>query len=379
MTDHDHASGPTAGATVGPRSVERTAYGVSMTIRVVQWGSGNVGRSSIATVHARPDMELVGMFVTNPDKVGRDAGELAGVGPIGIAATADVDEIVALDADVVLHMPLPSLVHGVDPGADLDHFCRLLASGKHVITTVGYMYPVVYGDEVVERLRAACDEGGTAFHGTGANPGWFGDLLPLLLSGLSLRLDRVEVQEVSNFQHYPSPEIMFEMMNFGRTPDEFEQRSGRHRTWLDGLFTEAVQMVADGIGAPVDGVDSEMQTWVADRDLATAAGTVAAGTVAGQRWHWRASADGRVLVQQETVWRMHRDAAPDWPVGDWSIRLVGEPEMQLSLPHSWNRDVLGSTAAHAINAIPYLIDAGPGVKTFLDLPLIAGRGSAFGR
>jgi hypothetical protein len=347
-----------------------------MGIRVVQWGSGNVGRSAIATVSARPDMELVGLLVKNSAKAGLDAGELAGIGPIGVSATDDVDAIVALDADVVLHMPLPSLVYGDEPDADLDHFCRLLASGKHVITTVGYMYPRVYGDEVMSRLAHACAAGGTAFHGTGANPGWFGDLLPLLMSGLSLRIDRIGVQEISNFQHYPSPEIMFDMMNFGRTPDEFEQRSGRHRNWLDGLFTEAVQMVADGIDAPIDETTSEMVTWVTDRDLDTAAGTVAAGTVAGQRWQWRAIAGGEALVHQETVWRMHRDVAPEWPEGDWSIHIAGEPEMRVSLPHSWNRDVLGSTAAHAVNAIPYLVEAGPGVKTFLDLPLIAGRGAS---
>jgi hypothetical protein len=170
---------------------------------------------------------------------------------------------------------------------------------------------------------------------------------------------------------------MFEMMNFGRTPDDFEVRSVRHRTWLDGLFTEAVQMVADGIDATVDEVTSEMETWVAERDLDTAAGTVAAGTVAGQRWHWNAMAGGRSLVHQETVWRMHGDVAPEWPTGHWSIHISGDPEMHVALPHSWNRDVLGSTAAHAINAIPYVVEAGPGVKTFLDLPLIAGRGSAF--
>jgi hypothetical protein len=350
-----------------------------MTIRVVQWGSGNVGRSAIATVAGRPDMELVGLLVTNPDKVGRDAGALAGIDDLGVAATADVDDIVALDADVVLHMPLPSLVYGDTPGADLDDFCRLLSSGTHVITTVGYMYPKVYGDAVMGRLSAACAAGGAAFHGTGANPGWFGDLLPLLMSGLSLRIDQIAVQEISNFQHYPSPEIMFEMMNFGRTPEEFESRSHRHRTWLDGLFTEAVQMVADGIGAQVDDVVSEMETWIATGDLRTAAGPITAGTVAGQRWQWTAVVDGRPLVHQETVWRMHRDAAPDWPQGDWSIRITGEPDMQLTLPHSWNRDVLGSTAAHAINAIPYVVNAGPGVKTFLDLPMIAGRGSAWTR
>ncbi len=348
-----------------------------MTVKVIQWGSGNVGRASIATVAGRPDMELVGLLVNNPEKSGRDIGELGGIAPIGVTATDDIDEIMLADADVVLHMPLPSLVHGDDPGADLDHFCRLLASGKHVVTTVGYMYPQVYGDEVMGRLEQACAQGSSAFHGTGANPGWFGDLLPLLMTGMSLRVDQIRVQEVSNFQYYPSPEIMFEMMNFGRTPAEFEARSARHRSWLDGLFTEAVQMVADGIEAVVDGVTSDMETWVTDRDLDTAAGRVAAGTVAGQRWHWRAMSNGHALVHQETVWRMHGDVAPEWPNGDWSIRISGSPDMEITLPHSWNRDVLGSTAAHAINAVPYLMNAGSGVKTFLDLPLIAGRGSAF--
>jgi hypothetical protein len=122
-----------------------------------------------------------------------------------------------------------------------------------------------------------------------------------------------------------------------------------------------------------------MDTWIATDELRTAAGTVAAGTVAGQRWQWSAMVAGRPLVHQETVWRMHRDAAPDWPQGDWSIRIAGEPDMELTLAHSWNRDVLGSTAAHAINAIPYVVHAGPGVKTFLDLPMIAGRGSAWTR
>lgn len=346
-----------------------------MSIRVVQWGSGNVGRQAIAAVAARADMELVGLAVTNPDKVGSDAGDIAGIAPLGVLATDDVDAIVAMDADVVLHMPLPSLVHGDDPGADLDHFCRLLAGGKHVVTTVGYMYPQVYGAAVMDRLEAACAQGGTVFHGTGANPGWFGDLLPLLMSGLSLRVDRITVQEISNFQFYPSPEIMFDMMNFGRTQAEFEAAAERHRTWLDGLFTEAVQMVADGLGAAVDAVSSNMETWLTDVDLDTAAGTVGAGTVAGQRWRWEALLDGTPLVEQETVWRMHGDAAPDWPHGDWSITVAGDPDMHVSLPHSWNRNVLGSTGAHAINAIPYLVDAEPGVRTFLDLPLIAGRGA----
>ncbi len=341
----------------------------------MQWGSGNVGQHAIRTVARRPDMELVGLFVTSPDKVGRDAGDLAGIGPLGVPATGDLDAIVALQADVVVHTPLPSAVYGDDPDADLRHFCQLLAAGTHVVTTVGYMYPQVYGQEVMTRLTTACAAGSSCFHGTGANPGWFGDLLPLLLSGLSLRIDRIRVQEISNFQHYPSPEIMFGMMNFGTTPDVFEARSTRHRRWLDGLFTEAVEMVAAGLGALDVTTTSTSEHWLTDEPLHTAAGPIDPGTVAGQRYRWSAELDGRPLVEQETVWRMHRDAAPGWPEGDWSLQIDGEPEMRLELGHRWNRDVLGSTAAHAINAIPALLDAEPGVQTFLDLPIIAGRGA----
>jgi hypothetical protein len=349
-----------------------------MAIRLIQWGSGNVGQHAIRTVAANPDMELVGMMVTDPGKVGRDIGDIAGIADVDVVATDDLDEILSLEADVVLHMPLPSLVYGDDPGADMDNFCRLLASGKHVVTTVGYMYPQVYGDAVMDRLTAACEAGGSTFHGTGANPGWFGDLLPLLMSGLSLRIDRIEVQEISNFQRYPSPEIMFEMMNFGSTPEAFEAAAVRHRGWLDGLFTEAVEMVATGLGLTTTATNSQMETWITDVALDTAAGRVNAGTVAGQRFRWEAMVGDIPVVSQETVWRMHEHAAPEWPVGDWSVRILGEPEMYIDLKHGWNRNVLASTAAHAINAVPYLLDSEPGVVTFLDLPVVAGRGALAG-
>lgn len=347
--------------------------------RVVQWATGNVGRHALRAVLDRDELELVGVYVTSPAKHGRDAGELLGRDPVGVRATTSVDEILSLGADVVLHTPLPSMVHGDDPDRDVRDICALLAAGSDVITTVGFMHPAVYGPELVDRLTSACHAGASTFHGTGANPGWFGDVLPLVMSGLSLRVDVVSVQEISNFQHYPSPEIMFEMMGFGRTPEEFAARADRHRRWLDGLFTEAVQLVTEGLGATVERVTSHMETWIADHDLDTAAGTVRAGTVAGQRWTWAAVVGDRPLVEQETVWRMHADAAPEWPEGDWSISIQGEPRMRISLPHGWNRDVLASTAAHAVNAIGYVAAAAPGIATFLDLPMIAGRGAVHRR
>ena len=176
-----------------------------MAYKVIQWSSGNVGKSAIASVAARNDMKLAGLYVYSDEKAGQDAGTIAGIGKLGVPATNDIKEILNSDADVVIHTPLPSLVYGENPNEDLDVFCKLLASGKDVITTVGYMYPKVHGPAVMRRLNAACKKGNSTFHSTGVNPGWVGDLLPLTMSSLSKSIDQVYVQEISNFQYYPSP------------------------------------------------------------------------------------------------------------------------------------------------------------------------------
>ena len=116
-----------------------------MTYRVVQWATGNVGRHSIRAVLDHPDLELAGVYVTSPAKAGLDAGEIAGREPVGVRASNDLEEILALDADCVAHMPLPSKQIGDDPDQDTNDICRLLESGKNVVTTVGFVYPKAYG------------------------------------------------------------------------------------------------------------------------------------------------------------------------------------------------------------------------------------------
>lgn len=345
-------------------------------IKVFQWASGNIGRLSGRAVLARPQMELVGLHVHSPDKVGQDAGTLLGVEPIGIAATADIDTIIASDADIVLHTALPSLVYGDRPEQDLDDFVTLLTAGKNVITVVGYMYPKAHGPEVVDRLSRACGAGNTSFHSTGLNPGWLGDLMPMTMSALSERVDQVHVLEISNFEHYPSAEIMFESMGFNSPPAEFERSNARRKRWLDGLFSESVLMTADGIGLGVEEVSSSQALALAESDLETAAGIVRRGTVAGQHWRWSGvDANGNGRMVHETVWRMHRDVAPDWPVGKHSIRFTGSPEMYLEFEpdFAWMSDSFTGTAMHAVNAIPYVVEAPAGIRTFLDLPWIMCR------
>ena len=312
------------------------------------------------------------MHVYSPTKVGRDIGELIGTVAIGRKATATIEAVIESDADVVIHTPLPSKVYGDNPDQDIDDFCELLAAGKNVITVVGYMYPKVHGDVLVKRLQDACKQGNSSFHSSGLNPGWMGDLVPLTMSALCERIDHVHVLEISNFESYPSPEIMFEAMGFNSKPDDFEGSSARRNDWLTGLFSESVHMTADGMGLGITEVVSTQKLAIAEKDLQTAAGTVHKGTVAGQHWRWAGLADGEERIVHETVWRMHNTVAPEWAKGDVSITFKGSPDMHIEFPADFGfmTDYLLATAMHAVNAIPYVVDAAPGIQTFLDLPWI---------
>ena len=152
-------------------------------LKVIQWATGTVGRETAAAVHAHPDMKLVGALVYSDEKAGRDIGEICGVGPIGVKATTSREEILALDADCVLYCPQGE----GNPEGAIDDICRILASGKNVVSTAltVLIYPKAAGPEVVERIEAACRAGGTSFHGTGIEPGWAGEVLPLTMSCLS--------------------------------------------------------------------------------------------------------------------------------------------------------------------------------------------------
>ncbi len=342
--------------------------------RVIQFGTGNVGRMCATSVMRHPEMELVGVFVTNPAKAGRDAGELLGTEPLGLEAIDDLDALCALEADVVLHAPLPSMQVNDDPLHDERVICRLLESGKNVITTVGYVYPKAYGADVVERLEAACRAGGASVHGTGANPGFMSELLPLTLSGMSDRIDRVYVVEASSFHRYPSADVIIGMLGMGKTPEEFEPFTARYRAWLTALFSESVWMVADGLGVPLDRVESSLEIRTAAEAHDIAAGHIPAGGVAAHRWLWEGMVGDRAVIVLEAVYRTQPKEAPEWTTAH-SFVIEGEPTFRFEVGAGWCSDGLLATAAHAVNAIPAVVGAAPGIRTFLDLPLITARHS----
>ncbi|GLW06256.1 diacylglycerol kinase [Microtetraspora sp. NBRC 13810] len=341
--------------------------------RVVQWATGAVGRYSLRNLITRPEFDLVGVLVYDPDKVGQDAGSLVGLPAAGVECTDDVERILAGDADCVLHMPLPAAYFGGDHGSDLESICGLLESGKNVITTTGFVNPQSYGPGVVARLEAACRAGGSTLHGTGINPGFMSDLLPLALTGLSSRVDHIYVRESSDYRGHPSRQIVVDLIGFTRSPKDYATAVRPFRAFQRALFAESVQLVAGALGVTLDEVEEYDDFELAEEEFEIAAGMVRRGTVCASRWIFSGLVRGRPFMTVECVYKADSMAAPRWADPGFTVHIEGVPEMMLTVNEMSHG--LAGAAAHAVNSIPAVCAAGPGIRTLLDLPLATGRGT----
>lgn len=333
------------------------------TYRVVQWATGNIGTKAMRAVLEHPRLELVGVHAHSPEKVGRDAGELCGLPPCGVVATSSVDDLLALGADCVLYMP---------QGCDVDAVCRILRSGADVVTTRGEFHrPASMAPDVRAAVEAACAEGGTSIHSTGSSPGFITEALPLVLLSMQRRLDLLQVDEFADMSSRPSPQLLFEVMGFGRAAGDFDTRRFGH---IAHSFGPSLSMLADAIGLPVDEVRPGGEVAVATRDVAVAAGTVRAGTVAAQRPMATCCRDGEPLLRFQATWYVTTDLEPAWDVREtgWRVQVLGDTPLDLEIrfpvePERYPEVSPGFTAHPAVNAIPAVCAAAPGIRTTFDL------------
>lgn len=345
-------------------------------LKVVQWATGPVGRHALSAIADHPDLELVGCFVYSDDKVGRDAGEIAGIDPLGVLATKERRDILDLDADCVLFMAQGD----VDTAAALDDICPLLAAGKNVVSTAvtPLIYPLAMGPEVVQRLEKACAQGGTSFHATGIEPGWGSEVLPLAMSGLFRNIDSLLVQELLDYASYDNKFMLVDVMGFGHGPESTEFFAADPEV-LGSVFHAPLMLVADALGATIEGFTHDRQVWLAEEDFDIPACTIKAGTTAAMRFSGTAQFTSGSSMTVEHVTRLRPDAAPEWPTGrGWKVTVQGRPSMVVEAKIAINGEdeneqgCLG-TAMHAVHAIAPVVAAAPGIRTFLDLPNIVGR------
>lgn len=344
------------------------------TYRVIQWMTGDVGRVGLRHFADNPVFELVGVLVHTPEKVGKDAGEIAGIAPTGVIATDDVESMIATDADCVFYTPVIM---------DVETVCRLLRSGKNVVTTSGFFHPSPDFAADAEKIRAACADSGTSFHGGGIHPGYAGDILPLTLARVMSRIDQIQVFEVVNVLT-DAPTDHIDWMGFGKDKDKFLTEPT-----ILGLgvpfFAQSMHMIADGLGVTIDEVTAaDIRIATATEEIQHDQGAIAKGTVAAQHHEWTAWADGRPLIVFHAIYVTagpeYLEPAWDWGKTRYRIVIDGDPGTELTLEGADGPDGAMDhpgydwTAMGAINAIPDICDAPPGWLNHLDLGLVRPRG-----
>ena len=344
--------------------------------RVIQWATGGVGKAAIQGVQRHPELELVGCWVHSADKDGRDVGELIGVDPIGVAASTDVDALLATDADCVMYSPLLP---------DDQVVMKILRSGKNVVTPVGWVYPD-RDNPSVRAIEEAALAGAVTLHGSGIHPGGITERFPLMISSLSSAITHVRAEEFSDIRTYNAPLVVREVMGFGLTPEQ--AMSGPIAALLEAGFKQSVRMVADQLGFRAEPrIRSTQEVAVAVNGTDELVVPMEAGTVAARRFRWQAIVDDKSVVTAAVNWLMCEvELDPPWTLGPdgerFEVEVTGDPDVSLTFkglqPESVAEGLkrnpgVVATANHCVSAIPYVCEAGPGIKTYLDLPLIAGR------
>jgi 2,4-diaminopentanoate dehydrogenase len=345
-----------------------------MGFRVIQWATGGVGRAAIEGVLQHPDLDLVGAWVHSPDKVGIDIGTMVGREPLGVTASSDVDALLATEADCVVYSPFL---------ADPNIVVALLESGKNVVTPLGWFYPPA---QERTRFDAIAKDAGVTLHGTGIHPGGITERFPLMVSALSGSITHVRAEEFSDIRTYGAPDVVRDWMLFGKTPEE--ARSSIMTDALGAGFRQSIFMVVDELGFDIDpGLRTTHEMAVATSPIDSPIGPIQPGTVAAQRFKWEALVDGEPVVTAAVNWLMgdkHLD--PAWgfgPEGErFEVEVTGDPSCLTTFKKLHPETVAAglvrnpgivATALHCVNAVPYVCRAEPGLLTYLDLPLVAGR------
>ncbi len=341
--------------------------------RVVQWATGNIGARALRRVIEHPGLILAGVYVHSSGKAGRDAGDLAGgIGPVGIRATNNIDDIVALRPDCVLYMPYL---------CNIDEVCRLLESGINIVTTRGeFLNPNAMDQAVRGRVEQACHRGGASIHSTGSSPGFITEALPIVLASIQRRLNSLHINEFADVSSRDSAMMIFDIMGFGKTAGPVDHARQAH---LRDAFAPSLQLTAEALGLPLEGFDVHGEVAVAKEDTKIAAGLISAGTVAAQRTTISGLRHGKPLISFTATWYCSTNvdtAGEAWnflPSG-WHIQLDGDAPLDVTIrfptaPEHYAEMTPGLTAHRPVNAIPYVCAAPAGIRTTMDLPQIIAK------
>jgi hypothetical protein len=330
---------------------------------VVLWTIGVVGKSAAPAIHNHPAMRLVGCYTMSAEKDGVDVGTLAGVAPMGVAATRDIGALLALKPDCILYAP---------QFADVDHMVQILEAGINIVSTCYFMNGTAFGEGTHARIRAATQKGKASIYGTGINPG-FANILGLLATSACARVDRISVLESVDCTNYASRGT-WEAMGIDRPLNDPDVPAFIKKGTPS--FREAVDVMADALNVPLDDVRFDVEFGAATEHVDLGYMTIRKGHIAAIRGTWSGWVAGRPFIELKIAWKLGYKLEPDWPmVHGYHIEIEGNPNVRCHF------EPVGATmfdpglvtAMPAVHAIPPVCAAAPGIVTAADLPLIVAR------
>ncbi|WP_409436421.1 dihydrodipicolinate reductase [Mycobacterium sp. SMC-14] len=359
---------------------------MSDTIPTLVWGTGNVGRLAIRAVDAHPALELAHVIVHDPAKVGRDAGDLGGLGrTLGVAATDDVEAALAAGPRAVVY----AASGDIRPDEALADVCRAIRAGAAVVTPSLY---ALYDHrsapaEIREPIEKAIADGGGSLFVSGIDPGWGNDILPLLVSGFAARVDGIRCQEIFDYTTYDQPDSVRHLVGMGH-PLDYDPPM-LMATVPSMVWGGQVRLIARALGVELDEVREHVERRALDTTVTTASmGDFEAGTQGAVRFEVQGIVDGEPRIVIEHVTRIDPSCAPDWPQppagedGAHRVIIEGSPRIEVTVEatENGNRSEGGNATAvgRIVGALDWLVAAGPGLYDALDVPLRWIPGRTFG-
>jgi len=330
-----------------------------------------MGKTCLRAVIDHPDLELAGLYVYSDAKAGRDAGEIARRDPTGVIATRSIEDILALEADVVLHCPLLQLPYD----AHDEDVCRLLASGKNVISINNYFHPASLAGDCAARLQASCELGASTLAGTGINPGLIAERVAPVVSGLLTELDSILCREVYDCIGMPNANYVFDVMGMGARPEDVDLENGALATLFSAMYRQCVGALAERLELPLTDIQNDHQITLAPQDIQARAGLIPAGTVAATNWQIHGLIGEQRVITHSVNWVMGRDVPGYEQFSHWELSLRGKPgiDIRMDLVEPENSGVKTTAVQYGIagmvtQAIPYVVSAPPGLLTFPGAP-----------
>lgn len=353
-----------------------------MAIRVAHIGTGNAGRIALNHLISDPRFELTGVWVSSDAKVGKDAGELAGLeASTGIVATNDLDALLATEPDCAVYCAMGD---NRIPEAATD-VLRILTAGVNVVGTSPGVFQYPWGvmpDKYITPIEEAAQQGNSSLFISGVDPGFANDLIPFAIASTCQRLEQVRCMEIADYATYDGSTVMFDVMGFGWNLDDTPMLL--QPGVLGMAWGTAIRQLAAGFGIEVDEIKDSCTRIPATEAFDVAAGHIPKGGQAALRFEIHGMVKGKPVIVIDHVTRLREDLCPEWPQpaqpgGSYKVEIVGEPSYTVDIcPTSRKGDhnyaAIAAGAGRVVNAIPAVVAAPPGIRTTLDLPLITGKG-----